>query len=142
MWLFRRGGVQRFEDFEGGASMQLGSLDYAGEGGEAGEVRGSGPGRALTFNIDHAESAGKFASIAFELRQQVPTEITQRVIIPNDTKMFAKADVQPQISHYLTADDRCETLYWLIARQIPPRFQILPLKVPARQAFGELELDV
>jgi hypothetical protein len=98
--------------------------------------------RVVPFNIDHAEVAGRFASIGFELRQQMPTEITQRVIIPNDTKMFAQADVQAQISHYLTADERCEGLYRLIASQVALRFQILPLKFSARQAFGELELDV
>jgi hypothetical protein len=98
--------------------------------------------RVVPFNIDHAETAGRFASIGFELRQQMPTEITQRVIIPNDTKMFAQADVHPQISHYLTADERCEGLYRLIASQVAPRFQILPLKYSARQAFGELDLEV
>lgn len=97
--------------------------------------------RVVPFNIDHAETAGRFASIGFELRQQMPTEITQRVIIPNDTKMFAQADVHPQISHYLTADERCERLYRLIVSQVAPKFQILPLRIPARKAFGELDLE-
>lgn len=98
--------------------------------------------RVVPFNIDHAETAGRFASIGFELRQQMPTELIQRVIIPNDTKMFAQADIHPQISHYLTADDRCERLYRLIASQVAPKFQILPLRFPVRQAFGELDLEV
>ena len=97
--------------------------------------------RVVPFNIDHAEVAGRFASVAFTLRQQMPEEITQRVIIPNDTKMFAQADAGPQITHYLTADERCEALYRMIASEVQPNFQLLSLKTPPRSAFGELELD-
>ena len=45
--------------------------------------------RVLPFNIDHAQKAGEFAKIVFSQRDQIPAEITQRVIIPNDTKMFS-----------------------------------------------------
>lgn len=96
--------------------------------------------RVIPFNIDHAQKAGEFAATVFSQRDQIPEEITQRVIIPNDTKMFAQADVTESITHYLTADKRCEVLYRLIHAASPPRFQILSLEIPHHQAFGELNL--
>lgn len=96
--------------------------------------------RVLPFNIDHAQKAGEFAATVFSQRDQIPEEITQRVIIPNDTKMFAQAEVTDAITHYLTADKKCEIVFRLIHNSTPPRFQILPLQIPHHQAFGELNL--
>lgn len=98
--------------------------------------------RVLPFNLDHAQKAGEFARIVFSKREQIPPEITQRVIIPNDTKMFAQADVTPAITHYLTADQKCETVYKLIQSTVATRFQILSLHTPFQQAFGEMDLGV
>jgi hypothetical protein len=47
----------------------------------------------------------------------------------------------PSITHYLTADDRCEALYRMIASHAQPRFQLLPLKISPHTAFGELNLS-
>ena len=97
--------------------------------------------RKLPFNIDHAQRAGEFARIAFMKRGQLPTDAAQRVIIPNDTKMFAQADVSPMITHYLTGDQKCQGIERLIREEIQMGFQILPLTVTHQQAFGELDLD-
>jgi len=97
--------------------------------------------RVLPFNIDHAQKAGEFAATVFSKRDQIPTEITQRVIIPNDTKMFAQADVTPVITHYLTADQKCEVVYRLVQDAAAMRFQILSLRIPYHIAFGELNLE-
>lgn len=96
--------------------------------------------RVLPFNIDHAQKAGEFARIVFSKREQIPADVTQRVIIPNDTKMFAQADVTPAITHYLTADQRCAVIYNLVQNSVALRFQIIPLTKPYHQVFGELDL--
>lgn len=96
--------------------------------------------RVLPFNIDHAQRAGEFARIAFTKRNQLPADEAQRVIIPNDTKMFAQADVNPSITHYLTADQKCEKVDSFIREDTSVGFNILPLKVPHHLAFGELDL--
>jgi hypothetical protein len=98
--------------------------------------------QVLPFNIDHAQKAGEFARLVFSKRDQIPEEITQRVIIPNDTKMFAQADVTSGITHYLTADQKCETVYRLIKESAAIGFQILSLRISHQQAFGELDLDM
>ncbi len=97
--------------------------------------------RVLPFNIDHAQKAGEFAFSVFSKRDQIPADITQRVIIPNDTKMFAQAEVTTAITHYLTADQKCEVVYRLIDATTTMRFQILSLRIPHSQAFGELDLS-
>lgn len=97
--------------------------------------------RVLPFNIDHAQKAGEYAYKVFSKRDQIPAEITQRVIIPNDTKMLAQADTTPQITHYLTADQKCGIVFRLIQESTPLRFQLLSLSTPYHQAFGELGFD-
>lgn len=97
--------------------------------------------RVLPFNIDHAQKAGEIAYTVFSIRDQIPSEISQRVIIPNDTKMFAQADVTPAITHYLTTDQKCEVVYRLARGTGAMRFQILSLRTPYHVAFGELNLD-
>jgi predicted nucleic acid-binding protein len=43
----------------------------------------------MPFNINHAEKAGKLASIVFQSRGTL--NLPDRRIIPNDTKLFAQA---------------------------------------------------
>ena len=97
--------------------------------------------RVVPFNIDHAQKAGEFARIVFSKRDQMPAEITQRVIIPNDTKMFAQADVTDAITHYLTADQKCEAVCQLIQSTVSCGFRLLSLRNPHHQEFGLLNLE-
>jgi predicted nucleic acid-binding protein len=96
--------------------------------------------RVVPFNVDHAQRAGTFARAVFESRGALPLQITQRTIIPNDTKMFAQADVTPEVTHYLTADSECEKVYQLLKAKEHPRFQFVHLSTPWHQAFGQLDI--
>jgi hypothetical protein len=97
--------------------------------------------RVLPFNLDHAQKAGDFARIVFAKREQLPPDFgTQRAIIPNDTKMFAQADTNNRITHYLTADRKCEAVLRLLETEVSLRFQFLDLTVPYHQSFGMLDL--
>jgi hypothetical protein len=97
--------------------------------------------RVVPFNIDHAQRAGEFAGCVFIKRNQLPASITERVIIPNDTKMFAQADTTPTITHYLTADKRCEAMLQLIREAGPINFDMIPLQQTHNEAFGLLDLE-
>ena len=94
----------------------------------------------IPFNIDHAQKAGEFARTVFEKREQMPATITERVIIANDTKMFAQADTVPAITHFVTADRKCETVFKLLAESHTPDFEIIPLQQPYNEVFGLLDL--
>lgn len=96
--------------------------------------------RVLPFNVDHAQRAGEFARAVFEARKTLPVPLDQRAIIASDTKLFAQADVQPSITHYLTADRECEKVYTLLKSVVPPRFQFAHLSIPWHQTFGHLDL--
>lgn len=96
--------------------------------------------RVLPFNVDHAQRAGEFTRAVLEARGSMPEQITQRVIIPNDSKMFAQADVLPDITHFLTADAECERVYRALKTKENPRFQFVHLSTPWHQAFGQLDI--
>lgn len=96
--------------------------------------------KVLPFNIDHAQQAGEFARVVFARRDQLPADTSQRVIIPNDTKMFAQAEVTTAISYYLTADQKCGNVYKVLADASPVSFRLLHLQNPHHQIFGELNL--
>lgn len=76
----------------------------------------------------------------FEARGSLPGQLEQRAIIPNDTKMFAQADVTPAITHYITADRECEKVHQLLKTKLNPGFQFVHLSTPWHQAFGQLAL--
>jgi len=97
--------------------------------------------RVLPFNVDHAQRAGEFTRAVLQARGSMPEQITQRVVIPNDSKMFAQADVTPDVTHYLTADGECEKVYQFLKRNENPRFQFVKLSTPCHEAFGELDLS-
>jgi len=97
--------------------------------------------RVVPFNIDHAQRAGDFMAATLPERKESLANVTPRAIIPNDTKLFAQADVTGAITHYLTADDACGKIYAAISTVHQPRFQIISLRVPPQQTFGYLDLD-
>ena len=47
--------------------------------------------RVVPFNLDHAEKAGIYARTLFLAQDRGQFERDQRLIIPNDTKLFAQA---------------------------------------------------
>lgn len=96
--------------------------------------------RILPFNVDHAQRAGVFARTVFEARKTLPVPLDQRTVIPNDTKLFAQADVMPAITHYLTADRECEKVFNLLRSVLTPRFQFVHISAPWHQTFGQLNL--
>jgi predicted nucleic acid-binding protein len=51
----------------------------------------------VPFNMDHAIKTGEFAKYVFERKNQISVE---RKIIPNDTKLFAQADVDHSVEFY------------------------------------------
>jgi hypothetical protein len=54
--------------------------------------------------------------------------------------MFAQADTHAQITHYLTADLKCEAILRLLETAVSLQFQLLALSTPYHQNFGMLNL--
>ena len=71
--------------------------------------------RVLPFNLDHAEKAGHYASTLFQARTKGEYAPDNRLIIPNDTKLFAQASSVGAL-YFVTADTNSSKAMDLLAK--------------------------
>ena len=95
--------------------------------------------RILPFNYFHAVKAGEFASIAYEKKESM--KLPNRAIILNDIKLFAQASDEKEISHFMTSDKDCITMYNAIKNKINPNFDIINISSPLSETLGELPFN-
>ncbi len=93
----------------------------------------------LPFNFNHAVSAGEIMSI-IKARKGVPTGI-ERIVVINDVKLFAQADIGAEIDKYLTSDTESRKLYDAAKTNCGLSFSFIDIKIPCHEAFGFLPLD-
>ena len=94
----------------------------------------------VPFNLDHSKRTGEFAKIAFNAKRSGGLHVSNRNIIPNDTKLFAQADCEKLVEFYLSADTESLKIYNLLKKETAPRFQFIDLNVPYNETFGILDL--
>ncbi|MFW5805717.1 MAG: hypothetical protein ACOCVX_04225 [Bacteroidales bacterium] len=94
----------------------------------------------VPFNLDHAKKAGEFANIIFEEKKLSAEDLKPRAIIPNDAKLFAQADTDKSITHFVTSDSRSQGTFKLLKNRIKSRFEIIDINNPYHQVFGLLDL--
>jgi hypothetical protein len=94
--------------------------------------------RVLPFNIPHAKRAGEFAGIVFNNKGIL--NLPDRKIIPNDTNLFAQADIEPAIGYYLTSDAESMKIFNLLKQADAPKFQLINLTDKHTNVFGVLDL--
>jgi len=92
----------------------------------------------VPFNLDHAKKTGEFAKIVFLNKNRL--KLKERNIIPNDTKLFAQADIDKSIEFYLSSDSESFKIYNLLKQEIVTKFQFINLNTPHHQVFGLLDL--
>lgn len=68
----------------------------------------------VPFMYDHARVASVFMSRVIQVKQARGAVIQPRVIIPNDTKMFAQASVEPDVLSFISADAEAKKVYDLL----------------------------
>lgn len=90
----------------------------------------------VPFNLDHSKRTGEFAKIVFEHKEKL--QLKQRMIIPNDTKLFAQADCEKTVEYYLSSDSESKKIYNLLKEKTSPKFEFIDLNTPFNEAFGEL----
>jgi predicted nucleic acid-binding protein len=96
--------------------------------------------RILPFNYGHAVRTGEFARQLFIARKKRLVTFTERLLIPNDTKLFAQADSEPAIAFFLTNDTESIKAYNILKQSCKPLFGIIDLKHPYAETFGILDL--
>ncbi len=94
----------------------------------------------LPFNLKEAQRAGEFAKIIFTENKVSLTSLHPRAIIPNDSKLFAQADVDKTITHFVTSDIRSKGTLELLKKGTNPKFEIISIDIPFSETFGILEL--
>jgi hypothetical protein len=88
----------------------------------------------IPFNLDHGKRAGEFARIVFQQKNKL--QLKERNIIPNDSKLFAQADMEKAVEFYLSSDVESFKIYKLLKEYTTPKFQFLDLTIPFSQTFG------
>jgi len=94
----------------------------------------------LAFNLDHAIKTGEFAKIIFEENKISKEKLHPRAIIPNDSKLFAQADLDPTVTHFVTSDVRSKNTLAKLKLHTNPKFEIITIQNPHFQVFGLLDL--
>lgn len=96
--------------------------------------------RILPFNYNHAIRTGEFARHLFEARKKGLVSFKERLLIPNDTKLFAQADSEASIEYYLTIDVESIKAFNILQQSSKPLFAIIDLNIPYSETFGILDL--
>ena len=96
--------------------------------------------RIIPFNFQHATVAGKFAKALYDARTANEIKIDNRLIIPNDAKIFAQANCVDEIKYFVTSDTRSEKLITRIASKEDVNFEHMDIHIPHTQQFGILEI--
>lgn len=95
----------------------------------------------IPFNLDHARRAGEFAKVIFEENKISTEKLHPRAIIPNDSKLFAQADLDGTVRYFVTSDVRSNATLERLKRRMNPRFTITNIQRPHHEVFGLLDLE-
>ena len=94
----------------------------------------------LPLNLKEAQRAGEFAKIIFAENKISISSLHPRAIIPNDSKLFAQADVDKTITHFVTSDVRSKGTLAVLKKGLKPKFDIISIDIPYSETFGILDL--
>ena len=93
----------------------------------------------LPFNVDHAVKAGEFANIAFANKDVL--DLPNRLIVPNDNKLFAQAHTETEVTHFATSDIECMKLYSLLSDNTGVDFEVMNIREPYLSVLGVLPFN-
>jgi predicted nucleic acid-binding protein len=93
----------------------------------------------VPFNLKEAEKTGQFANIIFAENKVSEEKLTPRAIIPNDSKLFAQADLDKSVTHFVTSDIRSKNTLALLKKGTNPKFEIISIDVPFTETFVILD---
>lgn len=93
--------------------------------------------KTLPFNVNHAKVAALFAKTAFEAKRKGAISLEGRVIIPNDTKLLAQAEVE-KADIFLARDENFQKLAQFLKEKGLISFEFLDIRRAPGEFFGEL----
>ena len=95
----------------------------------------------VPFNLNEAKRTGEFARIIFQENKTAIEKLYPRSIIPNDSKLFAQADLDKSITYFITSDTRSKKTFKTLEKGIKPNFEIIDVQESHDKTFGLLDLD-
>lgn len=93
--------------------------------------------KVVSFNPDHARLAAAFSKAAYEARRKGRVVLEHRVVIPNDTKLLAQAQIE-KVDLFIARDNNCTTVHKFLKEKGLVNFKMIDLRTPPNQFFGEL----
>ncbi len=97
--------------------------------------------RVLPFNIFHAKEAGLFAKALFQARSRGLLEIPDRLIIPNDSKIFAQGSVEKEIKYFVTADVKSKKNIDILRQECAAEIEHMDINIPYNAHYGLLDFE-
>lgn len=94
----------------------------------------------LPFNLNHGKRTGELARVAFQARRDKALQLKERLLIPNDTKLFSQADSEQYIQYYLSSDLESKKVYDVINASLKLHFTFIDLRIKHSETFGLLDL--
>lgn len=94
--------------------------------------------RVVPFNIDHAVVAGTYARILYDARLKDSLSVDNRLIIPNDTKLFAQATLDNNIKYFISSDSKAIKVLNAISEKNELSFEFIDIHTPPNVKFGIL----
>lgn len=79
----------------------------------------------IPFHYNHAACAAKMMQTVLRVKKERGAEIRPRVVIPNDTKMFAQASSESDIQSFVSADSEARKVYELLEQ---PDFDFIDIR--------------
>lgn len=98
--------------------------------------------RIIPFNIQHAPIAGGFANILYSARKTNDISVDNRLIIPNDVKLFAQAECTPDVKYFVTSDTKSSKLIDKISEKNVVSFEHMDIHEPYTLNFGILPMSL
>lgn len=96
--------------------------------------------RILPFNIFHGKEAGRFARTLYSARANKQLHVPDRLIIPNDSKLFAQGSVEKDIRYFVTADVESKKVIDTLRVECSVDIEHLDINVPPTTRYGVLNL--
>lgn len=96
--------------------------------------------QVLPFNVNHGIRAGEFAKIVFTHKGRL--QLNDRNIIPNDSKLFAQADLDNSVTHFVTSDQKSKSIYNILRKYTNPHFEIIDINTPYDETYGVINFGI
>ena len=93
--------------------------------------------RVVPFGLRHARKAAELAKAAYALNRKGAVALEKRVVIPNDTKIIAQAEVEGT-DWFLARDRNCASVHKMLVEEKLLTFSYPDLRTPLGEFLGEL----